>query len=120
MPKNIFTYLIGAGASANIVPVVKSFTKRMNEQLSYLQDQRLFNEANNENTLTYIRDLIWLISESDNHASIDTFAKKLHLTNQFDDLKKLKALIDTFLTEIQTTDKLDVRYGEFHAGGPIN
>lgn len=115
MPNKYFTYLIGAGASANVVPIVKSFTKRMYEQLNYLQDQQLFKEANNENTLIYIRDLFWLISESENHASIDTFARKLYLTNQLDDLKKLKALIDAFLTEIQTTDKLDVRYDAFFA-----
>jgi len=56
-----------------------------------------------------------LIEESKFHASIDTFAKKLYLTSQKSNLKKLKALIDFFLTIWQFYYGVDKRYDAFIA-----
>jgi hypothetical protein len=38
--------------------------------------------------------MTWLIKEVKQHASVDTFAKMLYLTNNYRDLARLKAILD--------------------------
>lgn len=62
-----------------------------------------------------IDDLIWLKTESGNHATIDTFAKKLYLKNQRDEFYKVESLISVFFILEQTLNKKDGRYDTFLA-----
>ena len=62
-----------------------------------------------------IEDLIWLKTESGNHATIDTFAKKLYLKNQRDDFYKVESLLSVFFILEQVLNKKDGRYDTFLA-----
>lgn len=60
-------------------------------------------------------DLKWLAGECANHATIDTFAKKLFLTKDRTNYKRLKRAFATFLLIEQITYKSDIRYDAFLA-----
>lgn len=62
-----------------------------------------------------IDDLIWLKTESGNHATIDTFAKKLYLKNQRDEFYKVESLLSVFFILEQTLNRKDGRYDTFLA-----
>ena len=62
-----------------------------------------------------INDLQWLANESYQHATIDTFAKKLHLTNQKEKFIKLEKLLSIFFIIEQHLNKIDGRYDTFLA-----
>ncbi|WP_448529231.1 hypothetical protein [Raineya sp.] len=64
---------------------------------------------------TLIEDIEWLLSHSENHASIDTFAKKLFIKGKHDDLNKLKAAFSVYLIVEQLINKADKRYDSFYA-----
>lgn len=89
--KNI-TYLFGAGASANTIPVVAKFKKRVEEiipQISEsMRDHFLSSEpgisphANYSTLIERVKsDLEFLIIVSKGHQTIDTVAKKFFLKN---------------------------------------
>ncbi len=60
-------------------------------------------------------DLKWLADECANHTTIDTFAKKLFLTKDTTNYKRLKRAFATFLLIEQITYKSDIRYDAFLA-----
>ena len=135
------TYLLGAGASFEALPLVegmpkaldsfakdfdpgklknltpmtfftdgniaKSFLIRLNSDKS--QQERYFNLMNK-----FHKDILWLKTESGNHNSIDTFAKKLFLQRDYPSLKKLKLVLSCFFFYVQTK-KFDKRYDSFFA-----
>lgn len=81
------TYLLGAGASANCVATVDNIPRQLAEVISRLRDISLDGRSD-RSSLSYeeinnllVKDLEWLLEQSSNHLSIDTFAKKLFLTN---------------------------------------
>lgn len=108
------TYLFGAGASAQSLPVVSDIPDRINRQIGYLRE---YNSADIEkqelNNL--INDLGGLREVCLNHATVDTYAKKLYVTNQKDQYKKLKLTLSTFLTIEQILNLVDKRYDSFLA-----
>lgn len=114
-----FTYLLGAGASAKSLPTVKKF----NESLNSYRDFIVYNVKKDDLTIQedddirekFLEDLNYVIEEVQKHASIDTFAKKLYLTDDSERLNKLKAMIDAFLTTKQVEENLDTRYDAFLA-----
>jgi len=60
-------------------------------------------------------DLKWLHNGMENHASVDTFAKKVFLTSQEADLRKLKDVLSAYLTIEQLISTPDPRYDKFFA-----
>lgn len=62
-----------------------------------------------------IRDLEWLKTASENHATIDTFAKKLFLKGQLTDFYKVESLLSVFFIIEQVINKKDGRYDTFLA-----
>jgi hypothetical protein len=64
-----------------------------------------------------IDDLKWLLKNSKNHASIDTFAKKLFLTQKEygDDYIRLKAALSAYFVLKQLPTKVHSRYDSFFA-----
>jgi len=72
-----FTYYIGAGASCNVLPLVKQ--------------------------------------SAENHASIDTFAKKLYIKNEQHNLLRLKATLSCYFLILQGLNNVDQRYDTFFA-----
>ncbi len=121
------TYLIGAGASAKALPIVKEMPKRIEEVLKIIKDSsyQLSNEPFENNYYgeqtkykiqkDLIEDFNWLLTNSQKHASIDTFAKKLHLKEEYLDLRRLKATFSAYLTIEQILNPTDIRYDSFLA-----
>jgi hypothetical protein len=106
------TYLFGAGASANVIPVVNNMKTRFQEIITYLTANKRskFNdgayETFPEKFRTYnhlldsmIDDLEWLAKECYRHQTIDTLAKKYYLTGNDDLLRLKKTLIIYFTIE---------------------
>jgi len=137
------TYLLGAGASYNALPIVEqipaeleSFANEFNPgRLSIIE---LRNFDYNKNSATkflnkFIHDkeaqrkhhinlkkfheaISWLKSEAVSHTSIDTFAKKLYLQENSTDLRKLKLILSCFFLYLQSkSNGFDKRYDSFFA-----
>lgn len=62
-----------------------------------------------------LKDIAWLKEETRRHATIDTFAKKLYLTNKSDEYQKLKLILSIFFVIEQLVGKADSRYDTFLA-----
>jgi hypothetical protein len=119
------TYLLGAGASKNTLPLID----KIGESILHLKDSLKSEFSFNNETIRlqgkeyllqtlfneFTSDLTWLSEECANHQSIDTFAKKLYITQEWDLLKKLKASLSLFFMILQSKTKVDLRYDSFFA-----
>jgi hypothetical protein len=102
MSKNI-TYLIGAGASAYALPTIKEIDKRLIQFRDFLKDY-IYSRKRNlvTNTLPLgadelLENLNWLIENTNNHFTIDTFARKLFaISSKHHQLRILKLVLSTF------------------------
>jgi hypothetical protein len=136
MSKNI-TYLLGAGASFEALPIVDKIPERLeffanafrinnfeftikNEQKSNIAEKHLFRfssieeqKIEYEKIKKFHQDILWLKDEALKHSSIDTFAKKLYLKKD-SNLKKLKYILSCFFLYEQTYN-FDKRYDSFFA-----
>jgi hypothetical protein len=118
------TYLFGAGASANILPVVAEIPNRLREFHKELEDKtELYPQPNERfnNSLVqrltkfeYFKEMLekikWLEDETRNHASVDTLAKKFYLTKYDRYLLELKAVMSVFFLWEQKCRPADPRY----------
>jgi hypothetical protein len=123
------TYLLGAGASANALPVVGGIKQRVEEMIKTLSlshyelngnfQTEYILESHSRSKLDvqrlFVEDLKWLSRELDNRASIDTYAKKLYLTKDDKTLNKLKLTFSLFLVLEQIIRSPDLRYDSFFA-----
>ncbi len=121
------TYLFGAGASRNALPIVEEIPTRLKGVIDLLNSDNcklldseyydIFNvKINKRKAQTeLVSDLEWLYTESIRHASIDTLAKKLYVKRQENELKRLKAAFSVFLIFEQTLNSYDKRYDTFFA-----
>ena len=57
--------------------------------------------------------LLWLAGACSKQASVDTFAKKLFVRGEFDQLNRLKAVLTCFFLIRQATGPIDPRYDSF-------
>jgi hypothetical protein len=121
MMENI-TYLLGAGASAQCLPIVSEMSKKVRELASEFEQnfnhaKLLSYEVNKEKGALLIRDLNWLanICDKEKNFSVDTFAKKLLLSNRIDDYERLKNILTLYFTLQQKFKEPDVRYDNFWA-----
>ena len=88
------TYLLGAGASANCLPVINELPIR----LRHLRDELRANSVNfpediDENLLKCIDEIL---IDIESHTTIDTLAKKYYLTGKLEKLKRLKKVLITY------------------------
>lgn len=113
MAKKI-TYLFGAGASYNAVPILNSLSTQMKDVANELKfevespmvqrnnKRRILRDINLEQyskeISKFAQDLIFLANKSDEYGTIDTYAKKLEINHEYDELKKLKFLVSIFFT----------------------
>ena len=110
----------GRGSCVNIesgVPVVNEIPGRL-AHMAY----RMTNLLNAQGSTLdrsilkeLIEDLEWLQTMTSRHATIDTFAKKLFLTNNQSDYQRLKNLLLVFLFFEQVINEPDQRYDTFLA-----
>jgi len=121
----IFTYLIGAGASANTIPVIKDFDKELYLFADYI-DKYIFEKHYYEESYVnkdypyeirkkFVDDIRWLAKEYGCHSSVDTFAKKLFLSSRKGDLILLKEIISEFILYKHIKKGIDIRYDAFFA-----
>ncbi len=104
------TYLIGAGASANTIPVVNQMNNRVFEILTWLKNIKDSSENTNQeperninlpesfktqnSTLgTVIEELSWLLDESKDYHSVDTLARKYYLVDDYSKYERLKSAL---------------------------
>ena len=134
MANQKITYLIGAGASYNALPLVKDFiahpeTKKATPLVRmsfFLSNFTGISGGPNQlpDTLKdvagkLIEDLNWLNDACQMHATVDTFAKKLFLTRKdpqsAKDLRRLKGALSAYFMWEQCLSAPDNRYDTFYA-----
>ncbi len=123
MEKNI-TYLFGAGASCETLPILKNMPATMENQVDFLNNKAgyllsIINDEKDkyilEGEIEYIEDLKWLMNKSKQHASVDTLARKLFLNGKNSELNNLKNCLSVFLLIEQLRNHIDLRYDTFFA-----
>lgn len=112
-------YLFGAGASAGAIPVVNGMAKEISEDIKkfdgFISNQAVvegFNFSKERQMVLEILSRLRLACE--NYYSIDTYAKKLFLTDT-EDFWQLKRDISFYFTLRQIFQKPDKRYDNFWA-----
>lgn len=133
------TYLLGAGASAgpsnskqgytnlSTIPIVSELADRMTKQISVLSTE--FRKRESETIRNgqvsvkmlldrYTKELQSIIEKLELHASIDTYARKLHLRDFEEDRRELfilKRVFSTFLSIEHVLRGVDIRYDTLFA-----
>jgi hypothetical protein len=112
---NNVTYLLGAGASYNCLPLVSDMTARLEIFLKFL-DLTFSNRIGfvkdefSEEEIKFIQDKIimykLIFEQIKKHYTPDTYAKKLTLTKKKDDLSLFKELLNLYF--IFEQDNLDI------------
>lgn len=124
MPK--ITYLFGAGASVNAIPINETLKASMILEYNNIREEfekkKLEICANSSNPYIteslfndFLIDFNFIMTESKRHQSIDTYAKKLYITGDFLNLKKLKTILSSYFIIIQSRRNADERYDSFFA-----
>lgn len=118
----VFLYLLGAGASSQVLPMASTFAERLTTFANDLKKAgpQKPRAANANPIWGDDRDILfdavkWLASESSHHFSVDTFAKKLFFRGDIQNLKKLKAVLSAYLVIEQSRNHVDQRYDAFLA-----
>lgn len=121
------TYLFGAGASRDALPIVDEIPNRLEECLKIYNDRQFelpaepFKEMGGIGKSQYDlqRELAFHLNKAlelaNNHSSIDTAAKKLFVNQKWNELTDLKVAMTTFFVLEQKRNKVDKRYDSFYA-----
>ena len=118
------TYLIGAGASYNALPIVSQMSKRIVIASAWLERQYQVhhipnrgNTADSQKFTKVIEDLNWLkeICDTSKNFSVDTYARKLNLAGKDEEYQKLKNILSFYFTLEQKINSPDIRYDNFWA-----
>jgi len=94
---------------------VESATIDNKEMYEFMGLYRMGGEDVNRGRLELIKDIDSLCKATKEHATIDTYAKKLYLTRRSNDFKRLKNVLCTFFVWVQVNGKIDQRYDTFLA-----
>jgi hypothetical protein len=130
-------YLLGAGASAQCIPVVKKMAEDIRELLveipkllkkgkfsGYFEDTERFTALQllekdllsldiKRHQLKLVTDVLEKLLEiCENHYSIDTYAKKMYLTDK-EEFRQLKLDLCFYFTATQIWHPIDKRYDNF-------
>lgn len=112
--KESFTYFLGAGASAETIPTVKKFRDGILSLIVHLinLEKDIMPDVLRENAIQFYETFANAINKS---ASVDTYIKKLYLSNDYNsDFYKL--LLSTYIHfETLTKESIDKRYDLFNA-----
>lgn len=118
----VFLYLLGAGASSQVLPLASDFAGRLMVFAKVLKKAgpKKPRASGVPPVWGNLRDNLvdavnWLATESSQHFSVDTFAKKLFFRGDIQNLKKLKAAISAYLVIEQSRNHVDQRYDAFLA-----
>ena len=120
-------YLFGAGASYKAIPLLCDLTKALAEHAKFIQGFRDYDPATSPMQLRggallpdtvdrYCTAMLSLVQNASAHASVDTYAKKLFLTDKRIDAFNLKLLLTTYFSFKQKPPApLDDRYDALFA-----
>lgn len=109
----LVTYPLGAGASAQALPVVNQLSDSIYGLVEKLKQTAM---QDNAALQSVINDLDWLAEKAkhENNTTIDTYAKQLYLQGKTDDYIRLIAALSLYFVLRQSTpDCLDRRYCDF-------
>ena len=118
-----YLYWLGAGASFYSLPLVSSFTVRLEgfremiriqDFREELDDDKIEDDAEGKKK-DIIQTIDWLVRNLKEQASVDTFAKKLYFKNDHKELQRLKAVLSCFFVGEQSLKPVDYRYDSFFA-----
>lgn len=113
------TYYFGAGASAPTLPIVAQFPASLVNFEKFINGAPLILEDELKNSQQDLKDFIKnLIANSEIHASVDTYAKKLFIKDDEKsrtELKKLKITLSLLFSYIQSISHVHYRYDSFFA-----
>ena len=116
--KNV-TFLLGAGASRNALPIAKEFRNSIDNFIQIFQQEEFqlsdedkymheF-ETKYEIQQEFIENLKWMYNALEDHMNIDNFAKKLYIKSEYEKLKRLKATLSAYFELKQVKNPLDKR-----------
>ncbi|MGN6179271.1 MAG: hypothetical protein ACTHNW_08825 [Mucilaginibacter sp.] len=116
-------YLLGAGASAQCLPVVSEMSNSISlASRLYAQTTQFFmrqgnTNINHQHAQQLLQELDWLEKECNiqTNFSIDTYAKKLKLSGKIPEYERLKNVLALYFTLQQKFKQTDVRYDNFWA-----
>jgi len=115
-------YLLGAGASYNAMPLVKTMPASMKTHAQHLltfresvpddQQTQLNYGINMSQAIDrYTAEMMALVEHAETHESVDTYAKKLFLTDNVRESFRLKLLLTIYFSHLQRPSaKMDSRY----------
>ena len=105
------TYLIGAGASANALPVVNGMNERMEIFIEFLENASIVLKLDKDPSYRMSKDsfsgLRSMLNEIRYHYTVDTYAKRLYLLDENDKLERLKMFLSGYLIFEQFGKKND-------------
>jgi hypothetical protein len=102
MEQKELTYILGAGASFESIPLVKTFPRRFNEFYGFLQNNIDLNQPTGyvehfNESLNKIKSFAEnLVIEFESHQSFDTFFKKLFHTKKYPEIKVAKKVLHLY------------------------
>jgi hypothetical protein len=109
------TYLFGAGASALTLPTVGQLPSRLTNFKQSINNPDFYSTSTRNEIDSLTEQVEWLIDACEKHASIDTFAKKLFIKKQKEELDQLKNILSVFFPFEQSVRGIDKRYDSFFA-----
>lgn len=113
------TYYLGAGASAQCLPVVNQMAEDLKTTVqlfhnSYIQNiEKTADNIKLKNSI--IADLEWLAEICRTHYNVDTYAKKLFLSKNTSEYLRLNRVLSVYFTIQQKLKIPDKRYDNFWA-----
>ena len=115
---SVVTYLLGAGASAQCLPVVSDMAEDISKTRTAL-DLDMSPCLKNDRLFSFYEEISsefnWLREICNTHFSVDTYAKKLHLSRNNSGYNRLKRVLSLYFTIKQKLSLLDKRYDNFWA-----
>ncbi len=107
MSKKI-VYLLGAGASANALPVVDALKKRFSIFCDHFQEHLKTSGASDEKFTTAFKNQVKLNFSLENHYTIDTYARKLYLQSQLTGDTAPYELLKKYLAAFFTYEQINI------------
>lgn len=104
------TYLLGAGASIEAIPVVDGFNESFRDDFA-----KPFKEQFNLIHTELCSDLMQCTNEIAMHSTVDTYARMLYFSGEQEKLRKLKYFLALFFFWKQRSKQHDKRYDLFLA-----
>lgn len=123
LPK--ISYLFGAGASAQALPTIKKLPERIKFVREYIDKQCVYEPDETfsptkdytfkkTEAKQYVLDLLdKLFLQSSNHSTVDTYAKKLNISGQSQEINELIFSLALYFNIEQKISGLDPRYDTF-------